>query len=117
MQSADLTAGAFFKEWCRLRELLEKGGGIGAAIAASMKQREETMLESDILLAAIYADVRYRILLGAKQEKAEQAFLGITKRIRQVHGTAPAAESPSKGNGSEQVFIFIAISKSFAIRS
>ena len=44
LQSADLTAGVFFKEWCMLRELLEKGG----AIAASMKQREEKMLESDV---------------------------------------------------------------------
>ena len=105
VQSADLTAGTFFKEWCKLRELLEKGGAIAAAIAASMKQREETMLESDVLLAAIYADVRYRILLGAKLEKAGQAFLSLTKRVQQVHGTAPAAESPSESNGSEQVFI------------
>ena len=101
LQSADLTAGTFFKEWCRLRELLEKEGAIGAAIAASMKQREERMLESDVLLAAIYADTRYRILLGARLEKAAKAFVNITERVRLVHDTAPAADSPATSVSSE----------------
>nr|XP_057906399.1 uncharacterized protein LOC131103824 [Doryrhamphus excisus] len=104
LQSSELTPGTFLKEWLKLRDGLEKKGGIGAAIASSMRGREETLLESDAVLAAVFADARYRILLGERLQRAEDAFIKIAHRVHHIEnsGASTAAEHQLSSASSEQ---------------
>nr|XP_022908982.1 uncharacterized protein LOC111420259 [Onthophagus taurus] len=68
LQSADLTPGVFLKEWKNLIFNLSKiEGPIAEGIRSSMIRRESLLLDNDILLAAIYIDPMYRILLSEEQ--------------------------------------------------
>lgn len=86
-QSATLTPGGFMKEWVMLRTHLDGKGAVAVGIANSMRRREAKLFDCDVLLAGVFADARYRILLkGELLERAETAFIALMERIRRIHG-------------------------------
>ena len=77
LQKSDITAGQFYKEWCKLKVDLEKFGEMGQYFIDSMIQRQSKFLKNTLFLAAVYIDSRYRILLSddeIKLAKAEITF-------------------------------------------
>ena len=74
------------KEWVMLRTHLDAKGDVAIGIANSMRRREAKLFDCDVLLAGVFADARYRILL--KDEllgRAETAFIALMERIRRIH--------------------------------
>lgn len=52
-----------------------------------MDRRQRTLFECDVFLAAVYVDVRYRLLLDeADIRLAERAFTSVVHRERQLRG-------------------------------
>ena len=96
-------------------------GDLGKAIGANMAQREAKLFDSDLLMAAFYADVRYRILLevsnlfayfsrmkyqlyalfkGGQMARAERAFADMAVRIRRLRNGEEELPSPTKSTSS-----------------
>ena len=62
MQPAYLTPGSFYKEWKTLIfKLSHIGGKLTDTIRASMQHRKSKLMNSDVLLLAIYVDPKYKI--------------------------------------------------------
>ena len=75
LQTANLTPGAFYKEW---KKLLFKSAHVGTdltkAMKISMEKRGKILLDNDALLAAVFVDPMYRVTLtNDLQEKGEKA--------------------------------------------
>lgn len=86
LQSSSLTPDNFLKEWTVLRKSLVEKGEIGIAIANSMVRRQENLFDNDVLLAAVYADLRYRILIPEELlDRAEKAFGTCMERFQRIH--------------------------------
>lgn len=82
LQKQDITPGEFMKQWCNLKYDFEKNGGkIAMDILESMKDREKKLMENHLLLAAIYVDPRYRILLPAPVEENKEKAKAALKRV------------------------------------
>lgn len=84
LQEAELTPGSFIKEWKTLHFRLS---GIGELIAEevlkSMQRREATLMDNDILLAGIYVDPMYRVILNEDQKsKAKAALCDVAIRMK-----------------------------------
>lgn len=93
LQSSSLTAGTFMKEWVMLKKSLLEKGEVGAAIANSMVRRQEKLFDSDALLAAVFADARYRILITDDfMDRAERAFAAIMERVQRIYGSQLTSE-------------------------
>lgn len=85
LQAEDLTPGTFYKEW---KELIFKfsqdSNIISDAIKASMMRQEKILLDNRVLLAAIYVDPKYRIILNEEQlNRAKAALTEIAVRMHQ----------------------------------
>lgn len=83
-QESYLTPGSFYKEWksliCKLSQI---GGLIANGIKNSMECREIHFLDNNILLAAIYVDPNYRILLSDDQKvRGKKALLNISEKMK-----------------------------------
>ena len=101
LQSSSLTAGAFMKEWVMLRKSLLEKGNVGAAIANSMMRRQDTLFDSDVLLAAVFADARYRILIADDLlDRAERAFGTCMERVQRIYGS-PSTIGETMSENSE----------------
>ena len=84
LQCADLTPGSFFKEW---KELIFKfsqiGGDMAEAMKSSMEHREKVLLNNSVLLAAVYVDPMYRVLLQDEElAKGKNALIDIAVAMR-----------------------------------
>ena len=88
LQAADLTPGAFWKEWMLLkRRLRSNGSPLAIAIASSLETREKKLCECGLFLAAVYVDMRYRLLLEeADMWRGEKEFHKVVKREAQIRG-------------------------------
>ncbi|XP_073521308.1 protein MIS12 homolog isoform X1 [Phyllobates terribilis] len=101
LQAEDLTPGIIIKEWKNLLSCLsQKGGLIADGIAASMKRRETQLLESKILLAAVYVDPSHRILLDDQQlTKGKEALTEVAVRMSGLQDDqedlGPASAAPA----------------------
>jgi hypothetical protein len=86
MQKANLTPGEFLKEWRNVIFQLDKIGGlIAVEILQSMRRREQSLLGNDMVLAAIYVDPNYRILLDEQQrERSKNALCEVAIRKRNL---------------------------------
>ena len=86
LQSDNLTPGAFLKEWKALIYHLPRlGGELAAGIAGSMLRREATLLDNDVLMAAVYVDPKYRVMLTeAQTARAKEALYEVAVRINGV---------------------------------
>ncbi|KAM9307836.1 uncharacterized protein PAF06_011978 [Gastrophryne carolinensis] len=112
LQAEDLTPGIFLKEWKNLIfRLSQKGGIIASGIATSMKEREELLLENNILLAAVYVDPMHRILLNDQQlKKGKESLFEIALRMNTMQNCqeqeqfGPAAASSSSSTDEELDF-------------
>ena len=101
LQATDLTPGEFEKEWTLLKRQLRGSDGLGSAIADAMERRQRTLFECEVFLAAVYVDVRYRLLLDESDIRlAERAFTSVVYRERQLKGMEKAAESGALADGS-----------------
>ena len=100
LQTEKLTPGDFLKTWREVIFSLEQLGGVLATdMAGALKRREEKLLENRFVLAAIWIDARYRVLLSQNQKTAAKAALIETHRIRLL--SSPAS-SPNRPQASEE---------------
>ena len=94
LQTANLTPGNFLKEWVRLKQSLTGESAIGNSIASCIQEREAKLFD-DALLAALFADARYRLLIPeAYRHRSETAFARLWKRIRMIKNTISPEASP-----------------------
>ena len=79
LQTADLTPGAFYKEWKKLIfKFTRVGGDIAKAMKKSMEKREKILLDNDVLLAAVFVDPMHRVALtNDLQERRRKALVAI----------------------------------------
>ena len=84
LQAADLTPGSFFKEWKKLIFKFSQIGDILAdAMRTSMECREKALLDSNVLLAAVYVDPMYRVTLNDEERaKGKAALLQIALSLK-----------------------------------
>ncbi|XP_076816197.1 uncharacterized protein LOC143462062 [Clavelina lepadiformis] len=76
LQASDLTPGSFFKEWKKLLfQFSHIGGNLADAIRTSMERREQALFANDVLLAAVYVDPMYRVILNDEQHSKGKATL------------------------------------------
>ena len=69
------------------RKLRSNGSPLAVAIASSLETREKRLCECELLLAAVYVDVRYRLLLEeADVWRGEKAFHKVVKREARLRG-------------------------------
>ena len=89
MQVANLTPGSFLKEWKTLIFTFDRiGGKVADAIKDSLNQRENTLMNNDVLLSAVYIDPKYRLTLSEDQyRRVKQALSSITTRMYQIQQT------------------------------
>ncbi|XP_076057964.1 uncharacterized protein LOC143035181 isoform X2 [Oratosquilla oratoria] len=87
LQATDLTPGLFYKEWKNLFSYLSCTGSIIAdGIMKSMLCRESTVLDNDILLAAVYVDPMYRVTLKEdEQVRAKAALFEVAIQLKGLH--------------------------------
>jgi len=76
LQSNDLTPGSFFKQWKMiLFRLSQTDGSLARDVLQSMQRREQLLLQNKILVAGIYVDPRYRILLNEEEQECARKTL------------------------------------------
>ncbi len=86
LQSASLCPGEFIKAWRGVIFQLEKRDDpLSDDIVTSLKQREVFLLANELILAGIWVDPRYRVLLTDDQKKkAKEALRTVYFRQKQV---------------------------------
>ena len=73
----------------------------------SMKRREAFFLQNNIFLAAVYADLRYRILLSPEEEqRGSEAFPKLFCRLERTSGDVEqeSRSVPDNGNSDDDEF-------------
>jgi hypothetical protein len=96
----DVTPGHFFREWTGLKLYLEnKGGVLADDICASMKRREQEMLDNGMLLAAVLLDPDHADLLTENQKlSAQEKVVEVALKIKKLQ---PDAEEEGPGSKTE----------------
>ena len=86
-----------------------EGGLVAAEIVQALKRRETVLLDNDLLLAGVWVDPRYRVLLSDGQKiRAKRAVVDAYRRQEAVSETeesppiSPARNRPSTSSASAQ---------------
>ena len=82
LQKSDITAGEFFKHWCKLKVDLKKFSEMGECFVKSMSRRQIKFMNNKLFLAAVYVDSRYRILLSEEEQNLAKVELTFQARRR-----------------------------------
>lgn len=97
MQRETMTPGEFLKEWRHAYFKLEQvEGNLAAAMRAALLRRESRLLESRMILAAVFADARYRTLLTLDQIAVGRETFKVTfAQLHKLKNLSPP-HSPDK---------------------
>ena len=84
------------------RKLRSNGSALATAIANSLEVREKKLCECELFLAAVYVDVRYRLLLEeADSWRGEKEFHKVVKREARIRGQDEGEAADKAGETSE----------------
>ena len=105
---AGLTPGKFLKEWMSIKDhYLEAKNTLLISVLDSMKRRDAFFLQNNIFLAAVYADLRYRILLSPeKEQRGSEAFSKLFCHLDRTSGDVEqeSRSVPDNGNSDDDEF-------------
>lgn len=76
LQRKNYTLTDFYGDWIRTkRNLTKKGHPLADCIVANMEKRESRLLNSNLMLAAVYLDPRYNMLLKDDEKNVAAGYL------------------------------------------
>lgn len=83
LQESQMILGDFFKLWlCLKLEIQKKVSAMAVSLLNIIKKREKLLLESSVLLAALYLDPRFKFLLSAEENiKARKHLLQLSEHL------------------------------------
>ena len=102
LQSESLTPGDFLKVWKEvIFQLDQKEGSIAEDMVEAMREREVKLLSNRFVVAAVWVDARYRILLTPTQKETAKAALQETyERMKTQTSGSPAPSATSSPHSS-----------------
>ena len=102
LQAADLTPGAFFKEWKKLLfKFFQTGSMLADAIKPFMERREKVLFPNDVLLAAVYVDPTYRVTLndeGLAKGKSDLFEIALAMKDYEENSVRPRSNLFEEGS-------------------
>lgn len=108
LQAKNLLAGDFLAGWERLKITLRKLSNteqdcLAALLLERVLAREPLLLTNDIILAAVFCDPRYRLLLNGCDTQRAQGYLErVATRIAKKHSTrSPDDQEEHRSSGDE----------------
>lgn len=103
LQRSDLTASDFFFAWHSCKIKIEKKCGIHSIVFANaLKKRGELMLSNPPILACVYLDPRYQILLSNTEKKiAKNHLMIIYNKIHKITESSISRDSPNSVSEDE----------------
>lgn len=76
LQNKDYTLGDFYGDWIKTKRNLQKlDHPLAVSILTHMNERENQIMNSKLMLASVYLDPRFNMLLNNNQQQTAQNFL------------------------------------------
>lgn len=107
LQREDYTLSDFYGDWLRTkRNLIKMGHSLADSIVLNMEKRENRIMNSNLMLAAVFLDPRYNMLLSKDQKDIAVAHLcQLWCRIQEINPTNTNSTNNSQENDEFAEFL------------